>query len=380
AFMFFLPRICEHCLNPSCVASCPSGAMYKREEDGIVLVDQDRCRGWRYCVSGCPYKKVYFNWHTGKAEKCNFCYPRIEACMPTVCSETCVGRLRHLGVVLIDTDRVEAAASVKDEHDLLEAQLDLMLDPDDPEVREQALRDGIPADWIDAASYSPVYAMAKKWRIALPLHPEYRTLPMVWYVPPLSPMESGGKGLIREGDDADEENIFAAIDQMRIPMEYLASILSAGDVAPVRRSLERLVAMRRYMRDVNLGDEIRPEIATDAGMEAHELEAMYRMVAIADYDDRYVIPRRHGEVSEGAFIEQGSCGIDFANGAPVPGLGAMTGIDDPDPYTGALGAARDGKVPETGALAVEQPDPDFDVRDLLSRHGGRGPATGGGDA
>jgi nitrate reductase beta subunit len=45
AFMFFLPRICEHCLNPSCVASCPSGAMYKRAEDGIVLVDQDQCRG-----------------------------------------------------------------------------------------------------------------------------------------------------------------------------------------------------------------------------------------------------------------------------------------------------------------------------------------------
>ena len=61
AFMFYLPRICEHCLNPSCVASCPSGAMYKREEDGIVLVDQAKCRGWRFCVSGCPYKKVYFN-------------------------------------------------------------------------------------------------------------------------------------------------------------------------------------------------------------------------------------------------------------------------------------------------------------------------------
>ncbi|MGH2343588.1 MAG: 4Fe-4S dicluster domain-containing protein, partial [Chloroflexota bacterium] len=45
AFMFYLPRICEHCLNPSCVASCPSGAMYKREEDGIVLVDQAKCRG-----------------------------------------------------------------------------------------------------------------------------------------------------------------------------------------------------------------------------------------------------------------------------------------------------------------------------------------------
>ena len=61
-FMMYLPRICEHCLNPSCVASCPSGAMYKREEDGIVLVDQEKCRGWRMCVSGCPYKKVYFNW------------------------------------------------------------------------------------------------------------------------------------------------------------------------------------------------------------------------------------------------------------------------------------------------------------------------------
>ena len=190
AFMMYLPRICEHCINPSCVASCPSGAMYKREEDGIVLVDQEACRSWRFCVSGCPYKKVYFNWSTGKAEKCNLCFPRIEAGLPTVCSETCVGRLRHLGIVLIDTDRVEAAASVENEHDLLEAQLDLMLDPDDPDVRDQALRDGIAPDWIEAARRSPVYAMCKKWGIALPLHPEYRTLPMVWYVPPLSPVES----------------------------------------------------------------------------------------------------------------------------------------------------------------------------------------------
>ena len=81
-FMFYLPRICEHCLNPSCAASCPSGAIYKRTEDGIVLVDQDRCRGWRMCVSGCPYKKVYFNHRTGKAEKCTFCFPRIEVGHP----------------------------------------------------------------------------------------------------------------------------------------------------------------------------------------------------------------------------------------------------------------------------------------------------------
>ena len=111
-FMMYLPRICEHCLNPSCVASCPSGAMYKREEDGIVLVDQEACRGWRICVSGCPYKKVYFNRNTGKAEKCTLCYPRIEAGLPTICSETCVGRIRYIGLVLYDADRVEAAASV----------------------------------------------------------------------------------------------------------------------------------------------------------------------------------------------------------------------------------------------------------------------------
>ncbi len=62
-FMMYLPRLCEHCLNPSCAASCPSGAIYKREEDGIVLIDQEKCRGWRMCVSGCPYKKIYVTAH-----------------------------------------------------------------------------------------------------------------------------------------------------------------------------------------------------------------------------------------------------------------------------------------------------------------------------
>jgi len=117
-FMMYLPRLCEHCLNPACVASCPSGSIYKREEDGIVLIDQDKCRGWRMCVSGCPYKKIYYNWKSGKAEKCIFCYPRIEAGQPTVCSETCVGRIRYLGVLLYDADRIAEAASVERETDL----------------------------------------------------------------------------------------------------------------------------------------------------------------------------------------------------------------------------------------------------------------------
>jgi nitrate reductase beta subunit len=100
-FMMYLPRICNHCLNPSCLAACPRKALYKREEDGIVLVDQNRCRGYRYCVAACPYKKVYYNWKAGKSEKCIYCYPRIEAGQPTVCSLTCVGKIRYMGRVAL---------------------------------------------------------------------------------------------------------------------------------------------------------------------------------------------------------------------------------------------------------------------------------------
>ena len=187
-FMFYLPRICEHCLNPSCAASCPSGAIYKREEDGIVLVDQDKCRGWRMCVSGCPYKKVYFNHKTGKAEKCTFCFPRIEVGLPTVCSETCVGRLRYIGLMLYDADKVLEAASTTDDQGLYEAQREVFLDPFDPEVIREAEKAGIARDWVDAAQRSPIYALINTFKVALPLHPEYRTMPMVWYIPPLSPV------------------------------------------------------------------------------------------------------------------------------------------------------------------------------------------------
>ncbi|MBW7929142.1 MAG: nitrate reductase subunit beta, partial [Fimbriimonadaceae bacterium] len=192
-FMMYLPRLCEHCLNPTCVAACPSGSIYKREEDGIVLIDQDKCRGWRMCVSGCPYKKIYYNWKTGKSEKCIFCYPRIEAGEPTVCSETCVGRIRYIGVMLYDADRIAEAASVEREDALYDAQLGVFLDPRDPEVIAAARREGVPEDWIEGARNSPVWKLAMEWKIAFPLHPEYRTLPMVWYVPPLSPIQNAAE-------------------------------------------------------------------------------------------------------------------------------------------------------------------------------------------
>ena len=151
-FMMYLPRLCEHCLNPACVAACPSGAIYKREEDGIVLIDQDKCRGWRMCVSGCPYKKIYYNWSSGKSEKCIFCYPRIEAGQPTVCSETCVGRIRYLGVVLYDADRIEEAASVAGREGPLSRRSSTSSSiPNDPEVIAQARADGMPDAWLEGA-------------------------------------------------------------------------------------------------------------------------------------------------------------------------------------------------------------------------------------
>ena len=156
-FMFYLPRICEHCLNPSCVASCPSGAMYKREEDGIVLVDQDKCRGWRLCVSGCPYKKVYFNHRTGKAEKCTLLLPPHRG-RP---AHDLLGDVRRAGcatsgLVLYDADKVLGRRRHPGPADLYDAQLSVFLDPDDPRVQAAAAAQGIPADWLDAARRSPV--------------------------------------------------------------------------------------------------------------------------------------------------------------------------------------------------------------------------------
>jgi len=308
-FMMYLPRLCEHCLNPACVASCPSGSIYKREEDGIVLIDQDKCRGWRMCVSGCPYKKIYYNWATGKAEKCIFCYPRIEAGQPTVCSETCVGRIRYLGVLLYDADRIEEAASVADPKSLYAAQLAIFLDPNAPEVQEAARRDGVPEAWLKAAKESPVYKMAMDWKVALPLHPEYRTVPMVWYIPPLSPIQSaanaGHIGTFGEIPD---------VRSLRIPIRYLANLLTAGDEEPVATALERMLAMRAYMRAKHVDGREAPEVLKQVSLSAREIEDMYRYMAIANYEDRFVIPTTHREYAENAYDLRGGCGFSFGNG------------------------------------------------------------------
>ncbi len=308
-FMMYLPRLCEHCLNPTCVAACPSGAIYKREEDGIVLIDQDKCRGWRMCVSGCPYKKIYYNWETGKSEKCTFCYPRIESGLPTVCSETCVGRIRYLGVMLYDADRIADAASVPDEQDLYQSQLDIFLDPNDPQVIAAARAEGVPEDWIIGAQKSPVWKMAMDWKIAFPLHPEYRTLPMVWYVPPLSPIQSAA-----EAGAIGVDGGMPDVRSLRIPVRYLANLLTAGKEEPIVSALERMLAMRGYMRAKTVDGVIDEGIATRAGLSALQIEEMYRIMAIANYEDRFVIPTTHREMVEDAYDLRGGCGFSAGNG------------------------------------------------------------------
>ena len=333
-FMFYLPRICEHCLNPSCAASCPSGAIYKRSEDGIVLVDQDKCRGWRMCVSGCPYKKIYFNHKTGKAEKCTFCYPRIEVGIPTVCSETCVGRLRYIGLMLYDADKVLDAASTTEDCDLYEAQRGVFLDPNDPDVISAAEDAGIARDWIVAAQRSPVYALINTYKVALPLHPEYRTMPMVWYIPPLSPVVD----VVRDtGFDAeDKSNLFAAIEALRIPIDYLAELFTAGDPKPVDAVLRKLAAMRSYMRDINMGREPNEAIPVAVGMSGEQMYDMYRLLAIAKYEERYVIPPAHAEQAHSLEELATECSLDYDGG---PGMGG----------SGPFGESSGGPVP----IAVE---------------------------
>ena len=176
-------------------------------------------------------------------------------------------------------------------------------------MQAAARRDGIPATgWRPRKS--PVYRLAKEFRVALPLHPEYRTMPMVWYIPPLSPVVDA---LRDTGHDAESAgNLFGAIRSLRIPVEYLAELFTAGDPAPVVSSLDTLAAMRAYMRDHNLGEAGDPSIPAAVGLDEEQMYELYRLLAIAKYEDRYVIPEAHAEV--GRQLDESACSLDFEGG------------------------------------------------------------------
>ena len=162
---------------------------------------------------------------------------------------------------------------------------------------------------MEAARNSPVYKMAVEWQVALPLHPEYRTLPMVWYVPPLSPISAAANaGHIGANGEIPD------VRQLRIPLKYLANLLTAGEVAPVERALERMLAMRAFQRAKHVDGRIDTAVLQQTGLSVAEVEEMYRIMAIANYEDRFVIPSVHREYAENAFDLRGGCGFSFGNG------------------------------------------------------------------
>jgi nitrate reductase beta subunit len=291
---FYLPRICNHCLNPCCVAACPSGALYKRGEDGIVLIDQQKCRAWRSCVAACPYKKTYFNWFSGKSEKCILCFPRLETGQAPACFHSCVGRIRYLGVLLYDADRLEAVAKLPDDK-LVEGQRDIILDPFDPQVILAAQQNGVHDSVIESAQKSPVYKFVKEWKIALPPHIEYRTLPMLFYVPPMSPVLASKQN---DTIHLETEDLFHDIDSARVPMKFLANLFGAGHEGVVRYALGKQQVVRWYRRAMTVGDVSQEEVdrlLRQADCTREEAEAIYRLTALCTFEERFVIPPMHRE-------------------------------------------------------------------------------------
>ncbi|MCC7261090.1 MAG: nitrate oxidoreductase subunit beta [Candidatus Latescibacteria bacterium] len=151
SWFFYLARICNHCSYPACLAACPRQAIYKRPEDGIVLVDQAECRGYRKCVEACPYKKVMYRGNTRISEKCIGCYPRVEGSDPesegepmeTRCMAACIGQIRMQGLVKMEKDGA----------------------------------------WAEDRQH-PLYYMIKVAKVALPLYPQFGTEPNGFYIPP----------------------------------------------------------------------------------------------------------------------------------------------------------------------------------------------------
>ena len=299
---FYLPRICNHCLNPACVAACPAGAIYKRGEDGIVLISQEKCRAWRMCISGCPYKKTYFNWSTGKSEKCILCFPRLESGQPPACFHSCVGRIRYMGVLLYDADRIEEVVKAPDSQ-LVEAQRSIIQDPFDPRVIASAKANGISDAVITSAQNSPVYKFVKKWRIALPLHPEFRTLPMLFYVPPMLPVLAGTKSGSYEVDGANAPGytaLLSSLEQARMPIKFMASLFSAGNEDEVNAVYKKLIAVRMHMRNQTVKDvtDAEAKASISAGnTTVEEIQAIYRLTALPSYDERFVVPPMAREVA-----------------------------------------------------------------------------------
>ncbi|MBT5588506.1 MAG: dehydrogenase [Gemmatimonadetes bacterium] len=183
-WMFYLARICNHCTYPACLAACPRKAIYKREEDGIVLVDESRCRGYQECVKACPYKKVFYNAMTRTSEKCIGCYPRVEQGLQPRCVESCIGKIRLQG-------------------------------------------------WLskpgEEQADNPIDQLVHIKKIALPLYPQYGTEPNVYYIPPIHVPRDFLLQMFGPGVETAIENYMAAKNDMAA----LASMMMFGNTPQI---------------------------------------------------------------------------------------------------------------------------------------------------
>ena len=178
SYYFYLQQVCANCSKPACLEACPRTGLYRREEDGIILIDEERCHGYRFCAEACPYKRIYFNPSRAIAQKCISCYPRLEAGVAPACVRQCPGRVRHV-------------------------------------------------DYMDNPN-GHLHKLVNEWKVALPLRPDFGTEPNIFYVPPISPPAFNAAG---EFDDTTS----------RIPIAYLRELFGAGvdeALATVQRERE----------------------------------------------------------------------------------------------------------------------------------------------
>ena len=248
-----------------------------------------------------------------------------------------------MGVILYDADRIHEVASV-DQDKLVDHHLDILMDPFDPEVIESAKKNGIADSTIRAAQCSPTYKFVKKWGMALPLHAEFRTLPMLFYVPPMLPVMASLKDVDNSAQakklndvskhwddnwlyDTSTEELWGTIDQARFPLQYMANLFSAGDTGKVKERLKKLMSIRIYRRWKTVGDiseEKAMRVLSDVGLTPAAAEEIYYLTSLAKFNDRFVIPAAHREhaieMMENTGDRKGSVGFGFKEGTAKRGL------------------------------------------------------------
>lgn len=255
-YYFYLPRICNHCTHPACLEACPRKAIYKRQEDGIVVIDQERCNGYRYCIKSCPYKKIYFNEVTGKSEKCIFCYPRLEQGTVNACAAQCPGRIRFVGLL------------------------------DDPK--------------------SPVAKLVNTYKVALGLFPEKGTHPNVYYVPPFNPPKEGNAGL----------NI---LEDPRLPLDYLVYLFGKKVISVIEYLHQELKRTQNGEQSevlqllIGRSEDVRYRVVPDA-VKTEAPEEVRRQIDARPENPALTIMGGSGLIGSSASSNSASCGSSSTNG------------------------------------------------------------------